>query len=298
MYFWHTLILRTLPSLLLTALSAVTFSAAAQRTAKVSARYQFIVTDNDNITLREAKIKCVELAKAEALKNEFGTMIVSDFINSERVENDELSSIYIMDTSSSVKGEWLGDEREPEISVEAVDGDLIFTAEVWGTAREIIRASTELKWEILKDNDGKKNTADTFDSGERFFIKFKSPINGYMAVYLVAGDDETACLLPYRKDSSGYFPVKAGKEYILFDKTIDPAASYYKLSTNHLQEMNQIVVVFSPNQFTKCLDTSSDSRRPNHLSHRDFAKWLLKSQRADKDMIVNRKWITINGTEN
>lgn len=272
-------------------------SADAQRTAKVTGKFQYIVTDNDNITLKEAKIKAIDLAKAEAIKNEFGTLVASDYISSASGTEDDSSSFYVIDTSSSLKGEWLGDEKTPEVSIETADGDLIFTAQVWGTAREIVRANTELKWDVMKDFNGKRAKSDQFNSGERFFLNFKSPIDGYVAVYLITGDDDTACLLPYRKDSSGRVMVKGGKEYTFFDKAIDPAASYYKLSTNQMQEMNQLVVVFSPNPFTKDVTTSTNTNKITSLTQKDFAKWLLKNQRADKDMVVNRKWVTIKGIE-
>ncbi len=269
----------------------------AQRVAKVNGKSTFILSENDNLTLKEAKIKCVELAKAEALKNEFGTLVMSDFINSDKIVDDEANSFYIMDTSTSVKGEWLGDEREPEINIEYINGELLFTAEVWGSAREIIRANTDVKWQVQKDIEGKKIDSDEFNTGERFFIKFRSPSDGYIAIYLITSDNETACLLPYRKDNSGRYQIKGGKDYIFFDKAIDPTASYYKLSTNKLQEYNQLVMIYSPNPFTKCTDTSVDSRHPNSLDQKDFAKWLLKNQRADKEMMVNRKWLNIKGTE-
>lgn len=275
----------------------MSFGTSAQRTVKVTGKSQYIVTDNDNITLKEAKIRSIDLAKTEAMRNEFGTMVASDFLNFESSNNDELSSSYIMDTSSSVRGEWLGDDKDPVITIETAGDNIIFTAEVWGTAREIIRANTELKWDIKKDVNGKRVNSDSFDSGERFFLDFKSPMDGYVAIYLITGDDETACLLPYKRDTSGRFSVKGGKDYTFFDKAIDPTATYYKLSTDQMQEMNQLVVVFSPNPFTKDVDVSSDSRKPNHIGQKDFAKWLLKNQRADKDMVVNRKWVTIKGME-
>lgn len=277
---------------------AFPFEATAQRTAKVTGKYQYIVTDNDNITLKQAKINAIDHAKAEALKEEFGTMVASDYMSSERQgSNDDVSSFYVMDTSSSVKGEWLGDDKEPVVTIETDGKDIIFTAEVWGSAREIVRANTDLKWEVTKDINGKKVGAEQFNTGERFFMNFKSPIDGYVAVYLITGDDDTACLLPYRKDTSGRVQVKGGREYTFFDKTVDPNATYYKLSTNQPQEMNQLVVVFSPNPFSKDVNVSSDSRKPNYLSQKDFAKWLLKNQRADKDMVVNRKWVTIKGLD-
>lgn len=272
-------------------------SVSAQKTAKVHGKYQYVVTDNDNITLKEAKIKCIDLAKAEAIKDEFGVMVASDFINTERADNNDSSSFYVMDTSSSLKGEWLGDERQPEITIETYDDNIIFTAEVWGTAREIVRTHTDLKWDIKKDFNGKRISTNQFDTGERFYLDFTSPIDGYVAVYLITGDDDTACLLPYRKDTSGRVPVKGGKNYTFFDKATDPSATHYKLSTKQIQEMNQLVVIFSPNPFTKFVASSEDSSKISHVSQKDLAQWLLKSQRADKDMVVNRKWITIKGIE-
>lgn len=288
---------RSIICILVLSLMSISFDLRSQRTAKVSGKYTYIVTDNDNITLKEAKIKAIDFARAEAIKNEFGTLVVSDFINSDKVVDDELSSFYLSDTSSSVKGEWLGDEKDPVVNVECVNGEIWFTAEVWGSAREIVRAHTDIKWEVQKKINDTKIETDQFDSGERFFVKFKSPTDGYIAIYLITGEDETACLLPYRKDTTGRFKVKGRTEYELFDKAIDPTSTYYKLSTNQLQEYNQLVLIFSPKPFTKCTDVSNDPRHPNTLSKKDFAKWLLKNQRADNDMVVYRKWLSIRGTE-
>lgn len=270
----------------------------AQKTAHVHGKYTYVLSEDDNVTIKEAKLKSIEMARSEALKSEFGTMVVYDVLNTERIENDVQDSFYLMDTSSSLKGEWLADDKLPEVTMECVNGEILFTAEVWGTAREIKRAETEIQWQIMKNEDGKKIESDRFDSGERFFVKFSSPANGFVAIYLITADDETACLLPYRKDNTGRYPVKGSKEYIFFDKSIDPLASYYKLGTDKLQEYNQIVVIFSPNPFTKCMDTGGDSRKPSVINRKDFDKWLLKSRRADNEMVVSRKWITINSPEN
>lgn len=272
-------------------------SASAQRIESVHGKSTFSLNENDNMTIKEAKIKCIELAKIEAIKNKFGELILSDFIISDKEVNDEISSIYIMDASSSVKGEWLADEKDPVLEIEYDGENLNFTAEVWGKAREINRAKTDVKWQVLKDVEGKKIDSDQFDSGDRFFIKFKSPADGYVAIYLILSDDETACLLPYRKDNTGRYKIKGRKEYVFFDKTIDPDAQYYKLTTDQLQEMNQLVMIYSPNPFSKCNDKGGDPRHPNTVDKKDFAKWLLKTQRADTEMMVNRTWVTIQKNE-
>lgn len=272
----------------------------AQKVAKVHATYSYTLGENDNVTIKEARVKAIEMAQAEAIRNEFGTMVVSDFINTDKAVDDQISSLYVSDTRMSVKGDWLGDEKPPVVTMEVAGNgnDLIFTAQVWGSAREIVRAATEIDWKPMKDKGGTRIEADHFDSGERVFVRFKAPADGYVAVYLISdADDDTSCLLPYRKSISGRYEVRAGKEYTFFDKAEDPQASFYSLKTNRLQELNQIVVVFSPNPFTKCTDVSNDPRHPNTLHQKDFARWLLKSQRADNEMVVARRWLTINGSE-
>ena len=272
-------------------------NAYAQKTVSVHGTATYILSENDNVTIKDAKVKVIEMAKVEALKNEFGMLVVSDVINSDRVVNDEFSSFYISDTSSSVKGEWLADDREPKVTIECINDDIFFTAEVWGKAREVVRSLTDIKWQVLKDKDGQKIESDQFNNGERFFVKFRSPSDGYVAIYLITDDKETACLLPYRKDNTGRYQIKGGKDYTFFDKTTDPTASYYKLSTNLLDEKNRLVIIYSPKPFTKCTDIGGDARHPNAVASKDFHKWLLKNQRADNEMVVQYKWLSIKGSE-
>jgi hypothetical protein len=100
--------------------------------------------------------------------------------------------------------------------------------------------------------------------------------------------------LPYPKDTDGKFPVRGGVDYTLFDKTADPQALYYKMTTSKEKESMEIVVIYSPKPFMKCNDKSKDSRHPNQLKTRDFQKWLLKCQRMDEEMVVNKRWLVVN----
>lgn len=273
----------------------VPLAVSAQKTTTVSGKYVYTVSDNDNITLKDAKRKCIELAKAQAIKNAFGEMITSDVIDSNAETNGEASSSYYWEnTVAMARGEWLADIKPPVLNVDYVDGKLVFIAEVVGKAREIIQAKADLKWSVLKDDSGEKIVTSSFISGERVYLKFRAPADGYLAVYLIVGDDETSCLLPYPKDAFGRFAVRGGRDYVLFDKERDPTAPFYKLNTTRPQEDNQLVVIWSPNPFTKCNDITGDARHPNSLSTHDFQKWLLKCQRQDHDMVVDKKWIKIH----
>lgn len=266
----------------------------AQRTADVHGIYVYEVSDNDNITLKDAKRKCVELAKAKAIKDEFGEMITSDVIDSNVETNGESTNSYFWEnTVAMAKGDWLRDTQDTEIHVEYIDGKLVFTAEVWGEAREIIQAKTELLCVVQKNDAGKKVSTAQFNNGERIHMKFRAPADGYLAIYLIVGDDEASCLLPYPKDADGRFPITGGKNYNLFDKEEDPAAVNYKLTTNRPIEDNQLVIIYSPNPFVKCNDISRDPRHPNSLNTHDFQKWLLRIQRQDRDMVVEKKYVRI-----
>lgn len=277
-------------------LSAVPlFAQKSSRIAQVHGHYSYVVGAEDDITLKEALRKCQELAKADAIRKEFGEMITSDVINtSSETNGEDVRSYYWENTVAMAKGDWLGDTEKPVIEVEYLNGKLVFTADVWGTAREIVQAKTDIIWQAMTDGFEKKRKTDQYDSGDRIYIKFKSPINGYVAIYLIVGDDETSCLLPYRGDNDGKYKVSGGKEYLFFDKTVDPQAPTYRLRTSNRMEDNQIVVIFSPKPFSKCTDVTKDSRHPNSLSTHDFQKWLLYCQRSDRDMVVTKKWVTIH----
>ena len=273
---------------------AFTLVTQAQREEEVSGSYTYVLSENDGITLKEAKHMCIELAKAAAIKEKFGELITSDVIDSNVETNGESSTSYYWEnTVAMAKGDWLGDTEKPQLDIKYEDDKLIFTAEVKGRAREIIQSKIDLKWEIMKDGLTMRKKTSIFESGERIFVNFRSPADGYVAIYLILGDDVTQCLLPYPKDTDGRFEVKAGREYMFFDKEEDLTAVPWKLSTKRRLENNQLVIIYSPNPFTKCNDKSVDKMHPNTLNTHDLQRWLLKCQREDRDMVVNKKWVKI-----
>lgn len=256
-----------------------------QREADVHGQYKLTISEHDNITLKDARLQCLELAKAAAIKAEFGEMVTSDVFGLDK-ETDQENAL------AKAQGNWLGDTKQPQLSVEYIDGKLIFTADVWGKAREVIQAKTDLEWKILKGEDGQDESA-AFDSGQRIRIQFKSPSEGYVAIYLIEEGDETSCLLPYPQQDGQAIHVEAGTTYTFFDRQTDPNALKYALNTGHEIEKNQLVIIYSPNPFTKCNDKGGVPGRPNILSSHYFQRWLLRCQRADKDMVVNKKWVTV-----
>ena len=296
-------LMRNTKKVTLLLLLCLPLAAGAQKVVDVHGKGTYVVGENDNITLTEAKLRCLEWAKTDAIEQAFGKSISSNIvdtnISSSGTEGMVESSFFWMNTEAMSRGDWLGDTRDPEITVEYIKGELFFTAEVWGKAREIVQAKTNLKWSILKDVDGRQVEASEFASGERMYVSFRSPSNGYVAAYLIqSNSSEATCLLPYKNDTSGRFEVRGGKGYTFFDKTTTPPAPYHiNLTTEQAFEMDGIVIIYSPNPFSKTIDSAGDARHLNTLGAREFRNWLRKSQQADREMVVETKWVKIINTD-
>lgn len=265
----------------------------AQHTVDVHGIYSYTIEENDHVSLIEAKNKCIDMAKAEAIKAEFGELITSDVIVSDEDVNGNSSSTFYENIAAKAKGDWLGDSKESVITVVYENNKLTFTAEVWGEAREIVQAKADFNWKILCGGITDSYESSSFKNRDRIYVSFQAPADGYVAIYLLEGTDEASCLLPWSSISCGRYNVNSGKKYVFFDKGTDPDAPPYILTTKKNVENNQIVLIYSPNPFTKCIDTKRDSNHANSLTSRDFQKWLLAVQRKDSEMVVDKKWVKI-----
>lgn len=273
----------------------------AQKDVDVHDSAIYVVGEHDNVTLIEAKHRCIEIAKLEAIKKSFG-VITSGEVHDDYIDVDGKVSTETMSiTSSRAGGVWLKDTKEPVINVSYMDGQLRFKAIVWGKARKIIRSQIDLKWCILTGRNGAFNERkfephDHVDvkSGDNLYVGFESPADGCIAIYLIEGD-KTYCLLPYKKNTTGQQLIKHNKYYRFFDEMEDPDAKRLKLTTSDQNEieMSRLVIIYSKNRFTKCNDNPGDIKHPNSMSTRDFYKWLNKCYDDDTDMVVNEKTITI-----
>ena len=202
-------------SVLLIILAVFPLITFAQREREVSGEYTYYAPLN--ITPNEALATAIEKAKIQALAEAFGTLIDMQSTSVIQNDNGKSNTNFFSLGESSVKGEWLGDTREPETEVKFDPGFMIAKAKVWGHAREIVSAPIEISAKLLKQTNG-KHDEDQFHHGEQLYLSFKSPTKGYLAVYLMDGNGDAYCLLPYSEDEDGQFTVKANKSYILFSE--------------------------------------------------------------------------------
>lgn len=282
--------------LVLTILSLFIVSAVfAQKVKTVEATYTYIAPEN--IAPAQAKRTAVERAKIQALADAFGTLVTQ--ANSTIVNNREGQSNvdFLSIGGSDVKGEWLQTLSE-NVKTDIQQGTLIYTATVRGKAREIVSAPIDLDVHLLKNGTETKYESQNFKDGDDMYLSFSSPVDGYLAVYLIDDDRQAFCLLPYQGQFEGIFPITAGRPYTFFHKDSAPlnlqnlVDEYYMICKRE-QEQNAIYVIFSPKKFIKANDRAGEGVLPRTLPYADFQKWLVKCRTHDTDMNVRIIPITI-----
>ncbi len=240
-----------------------------------------------NMTKEQAREKAEELAKINAIENEFGTYIAQEtdiHVTDGRVDFDILGS-------TMVRGEWVRTIGEVEFNEasKAEKGEFGIEQNVWiqcnitGEIRECI-SRANLFVEVLNCPliECRKTT---FYDEESLYLYFKSPVDGFLSVFIDV-DGDAYRLIPYKSMGTlNAIEVEGDKEYILFSKkhnySFDRGFSIdaLELGTDRYIEYNTIYVVFSENEYAKpILDDIKELDHgyylPRSLSSREFKKWI------------------------
>lgn len=266
-------------------------SVSAQKAKNVHGTAELILTGD--MSPNEAVKKCIDLAKINAIKAEFGEKVSLRSSLTDISVNGEASSDFIEESEVITKGLWIADTKEPVVKREMRGDDLVIIAEVWGKAQEPSVNNTSIEWGIYAGGLDDYCKSLIFKHKQPIYIKFRAPIDGYLAVYLLDKKDAN-CLLPYKNNPKGRHFVKSGKESVLFNPDTDKSATRYRLTNSNVtSERNDIVLIFSPNPFTKSIENHGDRLHPNTLSKEDFEKWLVSLRKADEELVVERQFIEI-----
>lgn len=268
----------------------------SQKTKTVDGEYTYVVPEN--VDLGKAKHTALERLKIQLIADEFGTIISQS--NSTMVKNiNEKSDINFLSVGSSeVKGEWIETIGTPIFKTEIFGDQLVVKVWAKGKIREIISSNIDIDVHILRNGTEDKFESEEFKSGDDLYISLISPINGYVAIYLIDNDNTAFCLLPYQNQEYGNIKIRANERYVFFSEelavpNIRQYVDEYTMTCNHARELNQIYVVFSPNTFIKPIDNKETEDIPRELSNNAFQKWLSKCRTRDKDMITKQIAITL-----
>lgn len=273
-------------------------------------------------SLTQARDHALELAKINALENAFGTLVMqgnSIYIENKKTgEKVETNTTFKMIGSTAVKGEIIQvlktdfkeTIRKEKINKKKVDITYI-DCNVLIEAKEI----TDTKIDILAfpASSAKLIKPTTvFYDGDDLFIYFKSPVNGYVTIFL---DDnhQSQCLLPYRKMPKGLeeaMPVVANKEYLFFSDKPEHnyfeddffAEDTYEMVSETEKDLNELYIIFSKQPLNKpLLDEAKTVKEtsgkiiqlPRLLSSGAFKEWLIKIQQTRNDLHLVKEIISI-----
>lgn len=252
---------------------------------------EYIFYAPENMSPAEARRVALERAMITAIANEFGTLVSQNSSSVIKNDGSDSQNSFFSIGGSEVKGEWIRTIGEPEYAISYEQDMLVVKVKVKGEACEIESASIDLDVRLLKNKADLKFESREFQNNDDIFLYFKSPENGYLAVFLL---DETSAevsmLLPYEASGQSSYPVKRGKPYIFFSENTCDASEAdkvenYILVCNNDVEYNSVYLVFSPNKFTS---PHSDMRNLDVpvLSYEEFNKWLVKNRKRDREMNI------------
>lgn len=223
---------------------------------------EYIYHAPENVTLEEAKHTALDRAKIQALADAFGTIVSQT--NATRIENHngKSNTDFLSIGGSEVKGEWIETIGQPDYDISYEQGMLIVRVSVKGKAREIVSAKIDIVAKILRNGTDDKFESNEFRSGDDLYLSFQSPVNGYLAVYLIDAEQTAYCLLPYRNQTDGVYKIEANRRYLFFNIQEAPAqerqfVDEYVMTSSASMEQNQIYLIFSPKPFTKAVDMAS-----------------------------------------
>lgn len=265
----------------------------------------------------DVKKTAQEQAIVNALETAFGTLVVqgnSIFLENKRTgQKTETFSKFNMIGNTYVKGEVLNVVSVEFNDIETKEGKgrkktvrKLVQCKVVIEAKEVKESSVELQtWTCVCPDKNCRREA--FKEGEDLFLYFKSPISGYITVYL---DDtkNTSRLLPYQEVSTAYengLPVEADKDYVFFSANAEhnyyqeeTTVDEYQLYAESEKDLNRVFVIFSKTPINKpelktdinkaVLEELSQQgfSSPKELPSEKFQEWLLKNRYIRDDIQV------------
>ena len=272
--------------------------AFAAKPKPVELTYTYLSND-PNESKAQAEQHAIERAKQKALENAFGVNVSSIEIlletESQTGKDFVTGSEYFSLGGTTARGEWIKTDEERVILSQHTGEYWQIKVHVSGTARELSGTPIDIQYSIISNPNDREPRQRFFDN-EDLLMRFQSPVDGALCVYLVDESKTAYCLLPYISEGKGYMPIKANEQYLFFSEKTDPNADELVLTTDKEIEHNVLYIVFSPNRFTKARDKSGgtnwrDQSLPRSLSYAEFVSWLAKNQTSDEDMTVRTELI-------
>lgn len=280
-------------ALLLAAAAGCGVTSAAPKVVDVEGSYTYYIPYN--VPRDRAEQIAMERAMIQALASKFGTLVSEttqmDMRSSKSGDNVDFWS----SASTLVKGEWIETVGKPEFTPSLDGNDFVVSCKIKGKAREIEGARASLDIHILANSTAPEAETVSFNNGDKLFMQFTSPVDGWLTVFLEGADGKVFRMLPFYAQRNPAHRIEADRKYTFFVST-EGDAEQYQLTTDADIERNTLYIVFSPNEYVKPVDRSSEEELAlRELTTADFRRWVTNLRLTDPKLQLVVKPITISG---
>lgn len=253
----------------------------AQKPIQVSGSYSMVLERNR--TIEETEKLCIEQARLTALAAEFGTSVTETTVNSTADKSGSTDNSFHVLTRTNVGGEWITDNQKPIITWQCQNEELHVRVELHGTARAFPKkGKSDLIFFTCTASDHQREETN-FKEHESLNAVFQTAQNGFISVYYIDRQSQIASrLLPTGNGRDiDALKVNADDRYILFNRTTTNSYGWSAMNTElelslpsgKTTVMDEVVVVFAPESFSKPLHTGSKEGL-SELPLAEFENWL------------------------
>jgi len=281
--------------------------------------------EQDKESKEIAKKRAYEMACINALEKAFGTaMIQGNSLYTKNVNTGNVSQTKIIFNTignTQVKGDIVEvlSEKYEEFKETVQNGktstDIVdIKCSVLVYAKELTEPKLEIKTFVATSDEILEPKTDFID-GESMYLYFKSPVSGYVSVF-VDDTKDAQCILPYQQmpaEYEGGIPVEADKIYVFFSKkaTHNTFKTNSKIVVDEIElgaidqkDLNHIYVVFTKSPQNKpFLNENSGTISqenlnkgyflPRGLSSKDFMKWRIENLQIRSDIQIESIIVSI-----
>lgn len=275
--------------------------AYGQQKKTVCGETRYVVPETQSLS--EAKRTAIERARLQALADEFGTVVTQTNTTAMHTANGQTNSTFNSFSGNDVRGVWEEDTKEPEITVLYENEMMVIHAKVCGKARELKSNQVELKIETLSYGPHHGNRHPTrpgevttqFRHNDFFGVHFKSPVNGYVALFIRDDNNDIVYTqLPYENSNGSARAVKSNQDYTFLNNQDPeyPNVPAVILTTDRKIENNTLIMVFSKKPFDLSLSEQGKYFQETDLTK--FWKWLHNLRKHNETVQVQEIVLTIH----
>ena len=291
--------------IVLLALVLFALTMQAQRTESVEGYAR--IEQSDYETPAQARTRVVQQAQFDAINAKFGSNLTQSNVTMMHNENGQAKTSFYMLGESDLRGTWVRDTKEPRVEQQVVDGRIIWEAWVKGEAREMKRAKVNFEWKLLANGTSDRHQVEALKDGDAFYVKFRSPVKGYLLLFMADDAGKVTCALPAGEEE--YCKVEANKWHLFYHDEKHPDDHWIAtLPEGKPVEYDQFYVVFSPNKIappTRDVNVNVNDLQRYYeqgyevghipeLTFKDFHKYMGKLQHRDAEVQQEKMQVKIS----